>query len=118
MGSPETDCYSTITWLISPRRPFMITAVGEGTMRERPVVTIYSKPGCHLCEEVKEVIVNAGCPVEFRLEIVNIEQDAELYERFRDDIPVVFINGLKAFKHRVTTREFCDRLCRVTRRAR
>lgn len=87
-------------------------------MRERPVVTIYSKPGCHLCEEAKKAIVRSGCPVAFQLEIVTIEEDAQLYARFKDDIPVIFINGRKAFKHRVTAGEFCDRLCRLTQRAR
>jgi glutaredoxin len=117
-GRLDRGRYGNTSRLISPCRPFIITAVGEGMMRERPVVTIYSKPGCHLCEEAKQAIMRSGCPVAFRLEIVNIEEDAQLYARFKDDIPVIFINGLKAFKHRVTPREFCDRLCRVIQRTR
>lgn len=117
-GRLDRGRYSNTGLLISPCWPSIITAVGEGMMRERPVVTIYSKPGCHLCEEVKEAIMRSGCPVTFRLEIINIEDDAQLYARFEDDIPVIFINGLKAFKHRVTPREFCDRLCRLTQRGR
>jgi glutaredoxin len=69
-------------------------------------VTIYSKPGCHLCEEAKATI--APLLVEFKacLREVNIELDAELAERYGWDIPVLFIGAHKVAKHRVDVAQF------------
>lgn len=69
-------------------------------------VVIYSKPDCHLCEEAKVVIQSAGCSTRFTLEEVNIESDPELKRRYRYDIPVITINGVEAFRHRVSIEEF------------
>lgn len=52
----------------------------------------------------------AGCPGEYTLDEVNIESDPELLERYKDDIPVVTFNGVKAFRHRVNPEEFRRRL--------
>lgn len=73
-------------------------------------VTIYSRPGCHLCDEAKNVIKECGCPEEYTLEEINIESDPELLRRYRNDIPVIFINGAEAFKHRLTVEQFKERL--------
>ena len=69
-------------------------------------VVIYSKPDCHLCEEAKVVIKAACCCTQFTLEEVNIEDDPELKRRYRYDIPVITINGVEAFRHRVSAEEF------------
>lgn len=69
-------------------------------------VVIYSKPDCHLCEEAKVVIQSAGCSARFTLEEVNIESDPELKRRYRYDIPVITIDGVEAFRHRVSLEEF------------
>jgi glutaredoxin len=69
-------------------------------------VIIYSRPGCHLCEEVKESMRAADCPGEYTLTEINIETDPELLERYKYDIPVVTINGVEAFRHRITPGEF------------
>jgi glutaredoxin len=78
-------------------------------------VTIYSRPGCHLCDEAKAAIRAAGCDGEFKLEEINIDEDSALSERYGNDIPVIFINGVKAFKHRVDGREFKRKLRRLAR---
>ena len=67
---------------------------------------IYSKPDCHLCEEAKVAIKAAGCSTQFNLEEVNIESDPELKRRYRYDIPVITINGVEAFRHRVSAEGF------------
>ena len=69
-------------------------------------VTLYSKPGCHLCEEMKSEIARANCAEAFDLKEVNIESEAELFARYRYDIPVLNINGVDIFKHRLRAREF------------
>jgi glutaredoxin len=50
-------------------------------------VIIYSRPGCHLCDEAKTAIQNAGCGERFTLEEINIESDDELLRKFKYDIP-------------------------------
>ena len=73
-------------------------------------VIIYSRPGCHLCEEAKAAIMNAGCDDQFVLEEINIESDEELLSKYKYDIPVIAIEGVEAFIHRVSSREFREKI--------
>ena len=73
-------------------------------------VIIYSRPGCHLCEEAKAAMHAAGCEGEYTLEEVNIEHDPDLLARYKNDIPVITFNGAEAFKHRVDSDEFRRRI--------
>ena len=82
----------------------------DKTLTRHPRVVIYSRPGCHLCEEAKKVIEASGYRGEYTLEEINIESDAELLRRYRYDIPVITINGKEAFRHRVTADEFRQKL--------
>jgi len=69
-------------------------------------VTLYTRPGCHLCEEAKAVIAPLVAEFGAVLREVNIEEDRELSERYGWDIPVVFVGERKAAKHRVDARQF------------
>ncbi len=73
-------------------------------------VTIYSRPGCHLCDEAKDAMRSAGCNDLFTLEEVNIESDEELLNKYKYDIPVIAIDGVEAFMHRVDPKEFKQRI--------
>ena len=79
-------------------------------MKERAQVILYSKPGCHLCEEMKAEISKANCTGLYELQEINIESDAELFARYRNDIPVLSVNGVEAFKHRLASADFRDYL--------
>ena len=76
-------------------------------------VIIYSRPGCHLCDEAKAAILNAGCSDQFVLEEINIESDDELLRKYKYDIPVIAINGVESFIHRVDPSEFRTRIKRI-----
>ena len=76
-------------------------------------VIFYTRPGCHLCEAAKAEMLAAGCGDEYVLEEVNIETDALLQEQYGWEIPVIFINGVKAFKYRLTADEFKRKLRRL-----
>jgi len=80
----------------------------------KPHVIIYSKPGCHLCDEAKASILRAGCSDQFVLEEVNIESDEELLRKYKYDIPVIAINGVETFIHRVDSAEFATRIKRIS----
>ena len=90
--------------------PFFLIIMQEVSSRRH--VIIYSRPGCHLCDEAKAAIQNAGCGERFSLEEINIESDNELLRKYKYDIPVVTIDGVEAFRHRVDVKEFI-RLIRV-----
>jgi len=69
-------------------------------------VTLYTRPGCHLCEEAKTAIAPLLREFGAALCEVDIENDAVLEERYGWDIPVIFIGARKAAKHRVDLGQF------------
>jgi len=69
-------------------------------------VTLYTRPGCHLCDDAKALIEPLLREFRCALREVNIDEHAELTERYGWDIPVIFIGGHKAAKHRVDVRQF------------
>jgi glutaredoxin len=75
-------------------------------------VILYSRPGCHLCDEAKAAIKNSDSAGFYTLEEVNIESDDELLRKYKHDIPVVVIDGEEAFRHRVDSQEFMLRVVR------
>jgi glutaredoxin len=76
------------------------------------IIEIYSKPECPLCDEAKEVLSRVRRRIPFELREVDITSDAALFQRYRYDIPVVYVNGHKAFKHHLDERAVEDRLRR------
>ncbi len=58
-----------------------------------PVVTLYSRSGCHLCEVAKLQLRALQRTFSFTLEEINIESDPELERRFLIEIPVVAVSG-------------------------
>lgn len=75
-------------------------------MESKVTVTLYTRPGCHLCDEMKDVISSSGCGGLYALEELDIERDPELFARYQFEIPVLFINGVEAFRHRVSADDF------------
>jgi glutaredoxin len=69
-------------------------------------VTIYSRPGCHLCEEAKAQIAPLLKEFGARLAEINIDDDPELRARYDYDVPVIFLGARKAAKHRVDLAQF------------
>jgi len=69
-------------------------------------VTLYSRPGCHLCEEANAAIAPLLREFGAALREVNIDENAFLRERYGWDIPVIFIGRHKAAKHRVDLAQF------------
>jgi glutaredoxin len=74
-------------------------------------LTLYSKPGCHLCDDMKQVIDAVAARVPLALDVVDISTDRELMARYGLEIPVLLVDGRKAAKYRVTAVEL-ERLCK------
>ena len=75
-------------------------------------LTLYSRPECCLCEDMKAVLAQVRQGMPFKLEEIDISLDPELEARFGQEIPVLFINDRKAFKYRLTASELRRRLMR------
>ena len=82
---------------------------------ETHVVTIYSRPGCHLCDVAKANILASRLRDSFRIVEVNVDADEALKQEYGDDVPVVLIDGIKVFKHAVATDDFERKLRRFNR---
>ena len=79
-------------------------------MPESRVVIVYSRKGCHLCEVVKESLVKLSRRGGFTWREVDVDTDAQLRRLYNDEVPVVFIDGHKAFKYHMNEQEFLRRL--------
>ena len=62
---------------------------------------LYSKPNCHLCEVMKSELNQIRQNYDFELEVINIENDEELFRKYKDRIPVLKINGVIIAKFRI-----------------
>ena len=63
-------------------------------------VILYTRPGCHLCHEMKHRLTLAAKELRFVINEMNIEDSPTLRVRYSQDIPVVMVNGEEAFRHR------------------
>jgi glutaredoxin len=73
-------------------------------------VIVYSRRGCHLCEVVKESLSKLARRGSFTWREIDVDSDAELRRQFSDEVPVVFIDGRKAFKYHMDEQEFLRKL--------
>jgi Glutaredoxin-like domain (DUF836) len=69
-------------------------------------ITLYTRPGCHLCDEARIAIAPLLAEFGAMLREVNIDEDVVLRERYGWDIPVIFIGARKAAKHRIDLAQF------------
>ena len=79
-------------------------------MPESRNVIVYSRKGCHLCEVVKESLHKLSRRGGFTWHEVDVDNDLELRRQFNDEVPVVFIDGRKAFKYHMNEQEFLRKL--------
>lgn len=73
-------------------------------------VVVYSRKGCHLCDVVKNTLIAAQSQAVFQFREIDIDADPQLREKFNHEVPVVFIDGRKAFKFRMEASEFLRKL--------
>ena len=68
-------------------------------------LTLYSRPGCHLCDEMKAVIEHVAQSNPLQLEEIDISTSADLEARYGLEIPVLMVEGKKAAKYRIGEEE-------------
>jgi len=61
-------------------------------------VTLYGRPGCHLCDDARTVLERVRTTHPFRFEEIDIEADDALFKRFLERIPVIAVDGEERFE--------------------
>src|ERR1700687_3864425 len=95
-------------WLRATQKPDTYARTEDGRLQLAGPrdVTIYSRPGCHLCEEAKTQLAPLLQEFGARLTEINIDEDLQLRARYDFDVPVIFLGARKAAKHRVDLVQF------------
>lgn len=78
-----------------------------------PRVTLYGKPGCHLCDEARAVVERVRAERPFELEEVDVTLDPALFREYGERIPVLDLNGEELFEFFVEEGALVERLDRV-----
>jgi glutaredoxin len=73
-------------------------------------VVVYHAAGCHLCERALRVVEEVRAERDFDLRVVEIDGDPELEARYREWLPVVEIDGVRAFVYYVQAADLTRRL--------
>jgi glutaredoxin len=90
----------------------------DDNLHEEPLeVTLYTRSGCHLCDEAKSQIAPVLMEFGARLREVNIDADPVLRERYNVDVPVIFLGEHKIAKHRIDLSQFRRQILEARRRS-
>ena len=113
LGEDAATCHTVATlvergWLRATGEPDQYARTEDGRLQLAAPrdATIYSRPGCHLCEEAKQQIAPLLAEFGARLTEINIDEDPELRARYDYDVPVIFLGARKVAKHRVDLAQF------------
>lgn len=80
-------------------------------------IEVMTKEDCSLCDDAKAIIDQIIVDFPVKLKITDIESDSELFERFKEKIPVVLINDIESFVykvHPITLRKKLEKIIKVT----
>ena len=73
-------------------------------------LTLYTRKDCCLCDEMKAVVRRVSGKIPLDLDEIDVDGLPELRDEFGNEVPLLFIDGRKAFKHRVTEKALANRL--------
>ena len=82
------------------------------------MLTLITRRDCHLCEDMAAIIDQVATEMPSRLEVRDVDDDPDLQNRYGEEVPVLLINGRRAFKYRVLARDLRRRLRAEQRRKR
>jgi glutaredoxin len=114
-GTYPSESKSEVDVKFPVRKPWFCWNSLSGVAKLRLVsamrqVVMYSRKGCHLCEIVKETLSKLQRRGGFVWSEIDVDSDEQLRRQFTDEVPVIFIDGRKAFKYRLDEREFLRKL--------
>ena len=67
----------------------------------RPTVTFYTKAGCHLCDDAREMLEEIAAEIEYNLTEIDIRSDTALFELYRYRIPVIIVDETQMVEGRI-----------------
>ncbi len=78
-------------------------------------VTLYGRPGCSLCDHAEQMLARIGRRIPLAVDLVNIETDDELHQRYMFEIPVVAVDGAEVAKAPIYERALEETLAGLVR---
>ncbi|HEX6543324.1 MAG TPA: glutaredoxin family protein [Ktedonobacterales bacterium] len=66
-----------------------------------PAILLYSKPGCHLCDDARAHLEDLAADHHLMFDEIDIRRDPEIFERYRYRIPVITVNGVERLEGRI-----------------
>jgi glutaredoxin len=75
-------------------------------------ITLYGRPDCHLCHDMRTVVDAVAREIPMMVEEVDVDGDPALARAYGAEVPVLCVNGRKAFKYRVDASTLRARLAR------
>jgi glutaredoxin len=76
----------------------------------KTTLILYTRKDCCLCEEMKEIVRRVAQRRALTIQELEVDSSAELQAQYGNEVPVLLINGRKAFKYRLTVKELESRL--------
>jgi glutaredoxin len=78
-----------------------------------PLVTLYGKPGCHLCDDAREIVERVRAEHPFELREVDVSLDPGLHREYGERIPVLELDGEELFEFHVDGPALAQRVDKV-----
>jgi hypothetical protein len=75
-------------------------------------IALLGKPECHLCEDTEIVVQKVCARLSLSWEKINIEDHHDLYDRYKEEIPVLLVDGRTLFKYRTNEPDLMKSLSR------
>lgn len=94
------------------RRGNLAPMANPEDLKKEPLVQIYSRQSCHLCQEAEGIVREVLEDLSFRLKIIYIDGDQELERLYGEEVPVTLINGAKHDYFRVDKKRFSEAILR------
>ena len=76
-------------------------------------LTLYTRPGCHLCDDLKAILLRLRRRQAFALTEIDISGDPALERQYGHDIPVLLLDGVETARHRIDEADLMRRLTRA-----
>ena len=76
-------------------------------------VTLYGKPGCHLCDDARAIVERVRSQRPFELQEVDVTLDPTMHREYGERIPVLALDGVELFEFHVEEAVLLERLDRV-----
>jgi glutaredoxin len=94
--------------MIKPQIMYGARQVSRAKEPTMPQVTFYTKAGCHLCEEARDMLDDIAAQTVYELTEIDIRSDTDLFEQYRDRIPVIVIDDDTILEGRIAFRNLAS----------